>query len=209
MIKMGIRVLFPLLLHTMISLLVAGCFADLENVTFVTVLTALVSLPIFWKMWNRDREKFLLPEKKQNISLWFYVAAFVGGIGASCVSSLVMKVIRIEVYFSNQVQQELLSAGIWLQVAGLGFIIPVLEELLYRGVVYQRLREFLSIKPAIVTGALLFGLAHGNMIQFLYAFPMALILQWLFEKSGTLTASVLFHIGANLISIIITAMGIT
>lgn len=209
MVRNGFRIVIPLLVHTMISILVASCIGWLENVTLVTTITALVSLPIFWKMWKQDREKFPLQERVSQMPIWFYSAAFMGGMAASCASTLIMKTAHIEAYFSNQVQEELLSAGLGLQILGLGVIIPILEELLYRGVMYQRLREFLPLKPAVVTGALLFGLSHGNMIQFLYALPMALILHWLWEKSGTLTASVLFHMGANLISVIINASWIS
>lgn len=209
MVRNGFRIVIPLLVHTMISILVASCIGWLENVTLVTTITALVSLPIFWKMWKQDREKFPLQERVSQMPIWFYPAAFMGGMAASCASTLIMKTAHIEAYFSNQVQEELLSAGLGLQILGLGVIIPILEELLYRGVMYQRLREFLPLKPAVVTGALLFGLSHGNMIQFLYALPMALILHWLWEKSGTLTASVLFHMGANLISVIINASWIS
>lgn len=218
--KIG-RVLWPLVLHTVISALVAFGVGWLKDAlallsgrpatevmlsgadsTLVTVVTALVSLPVFWKMWNRS---FSDASETAHTHRWFYVAAFLGGIAASCLSSVIMDVIGIENYFSNQVQEELLSAGFLLQIVGLGVIVPLLEELLYRGVVYQRLREFLDVKPAIVTAALIFALAHGNMIQFLYALPMALILHWLQEKSGSLQASVLFHMGANLISVVVNA----
>lgn len=219
-----LRVLMPLLFHTMISVAAAFGVGWLENVlalvagqasttvtlnrgdaTIVTVLAAVLSLPLFWKMWKRDRECFPLRTEKKQVPGWFYITAFLGGIAASCVSSFIMDVVGIEKFFSNQVQEELFSAGFILQVAGLGLIVPVLEELLYRGVMYQRLREFLDVKPAIVTAALIFALAHGNMIQFLYALPMALILHWFYEKSGTLLAPVLFHMGANLISVLVNA----
>lgn len=218
--KIG-RVILPLLIHTAISLGVAMIIGSLKGVygfpgadsttldradaTLVTVLTAAVSLPVFWKMWKKDREWFPLQTEKKQMPVWFYAAVFLGGIAASCVSSFIMDVVGIENYFSNQVQEELFSAGFLLQVVGLGLIVPVLEELLYRGVMYRRLREFLGVKPAIVTAALIFALAHGNMIQFLYALPMALILHWLYEKGGTLLAPVLFHMGANLISVMVNA----
>lgn len=213
-----IRVLFPLALHTILSGIAAfgvgwvkdalallsgrpatGVLLNGGDATLVTVVTAVVSLPVFWKMWKRDN----ISAQIRKLPWWFYAAAFLGGILASCLSSVIMKYIGIENYFSNQVQEELLSAGFWLQVVGLGLIVPLLEELLYRGVMYHRLREFLDVKPAVVTAALIFALAHGNMIQFLYALPMALILHWLQEKSGNLQVPVLFHMGANLISVVV------
>ena len=216
--KIG-RVILPLLLHTAISFGVAFAAGILKSMnglpgtvgtvlngsdsTLVTVVTAAVSLPVFWNIWKKDRVQFPLKENKKAVPCWIYATAFLGGILASCAGSYFMDLVGIEQYFSNRVQEELLSAGFWLQVFGLGMIVPILEELLYRGVMYQRLREFLAVKPAIVSAALIFALAHGNMIQFLYALPMALILLLLCEKSGKLTVPILFHMGANLISVFI------
>lgn len=219
--KIG-RVIFPLLLHTAISIAAAFVIGALRggmglagsedsllsgrDAALVTVATAAVSIPVFGKMWKRDRLLHPLQNKKKP-AWWVFVIAFLGGIAASCLGSLLLNAAGVKQYFSNRVQEELFSAEFLLQAVGLGGIVPVLEELLYRGVIYQRLREFLAIKPAAVVAALIFALAHGNMIQFLYALPMALILQILWEKSGSLIPPILFHMGANLISIIVNTFG--
>lgn len=213
--KIG-RVLFPLLLHTAISIAVAFLIGGIRSwwggtgageavldgtdATLITVATAAVCIPVFWKIWKRDRARFPI-QKKEKAALWLYAAALLGGILASCFFSLLMDAAGVEQYFSNQVQEELFLAGFLLQVVGLGGIVPVLEELLYRGIMYQRLREFLDVKPAVAAATLIFALAHGNMIQFLYALPMAVILHLLWEKSGSLVPPILFHMGANLISV--------
>lgn len=218
------RVLWPLLLHTAISFAAAMMIGSIKGVygvsgmsgsslertdaTLVTVLTAVVSFPVFLSMWKKDRECFPFPGETKKQPFWFYFLAFLGGIAASCISSILMESIGLKNMFSNQVQEELFAAGSLLQIVGLGFVIPVLEELLYRGVMYHRLREFLDVKPAVVTAALIFALAHGNVIQFLYALPMALILHWLQEKDGKLLAPIAFHMGANLISVIANALKI-
>ena len=212
-----VRVLWPLLLHTVISTGVAfaagilkdmnylpgasGTVLDGTDATLVTVVSAAVSLPVFRNMRKRDRALTGKTGEKKRISVRMGAAAFFGGIFASCISTALMQGIGLEQYFSNRVQEELFSAGLLLQVIGLGLVVPVLEELLYRGILYDRLKEFLTGKTAAAAAALIFALAHGNMIQFLYALPMALILHWLCEKGGSLTLPILFHMGANLISV--------
>lgn len=98
---------------------------------------------------------------------------------------------------------EILHAGtVLVQFIGIGFIIPICEELLIRGLVYMRMRQYLQVNMAIIFSALLFALLHGNMIQGIYAFVLGVILAWFYEKYGSLLAPVLMHITANL-----TAMG--
>lgn len=80
-----------------------------------------------------------------------------------------------------------------------GFIKPVEEELVFRGLVYGRMRKYFSAVVAIPVSALLFGAYHGNLVQLVYAFIMGCFLAYVFEKYKSLKASLLVHSGANLI----------
>jgi len=48
----------------------------------------------------------------------------------------------------------------------------------------------------------LFGLYHGNVVQGMYAFVMAVMLAWVYEYSGQLLAPVLVHGISNLTSVV-------
>ena len=96
---------------------------------------------------------------------------------------------------------------------------PILEETLFRGIVFQfALRAvspawskdlgfwgFAGIRPstaqfwvANLIQAALFGLAHGNIVQGLYAFALGLVLGWVFWRTGRLSWSVGLHMCFNL-----------
>ena len=49
---------------------------------------------------------------------------------------------------------------------------------------------------------LAFALYHGNPLQFLYAFPMGLVMQYFLEKGGSLACPAACHMAANLTSIL-------
>ena len=98
---------------------------------------------------------------------------------------------------------EILNAGsVLVQVIAIGFICPICEELVLRGLVYMRMRQYLNVNLAIIFSALLFALIHGNMIQGIYAFILGVIFAWFYEKYGSIMAPVLMHVTGNL-----TAMG--
>ncbi len=74
---------------------------------------------------------------------------------------------------------------------------PVLEEMLFRGVL---LRAFLVQYPrwaAISYSALFFGAAHFNIYQFALAFFLGLLLGWLFERSRSLIPCIALHAALN------------
>ena len=66
-----------------------------------------------------------------------------------------------------------------------GLIAPAAEELLFRRLLLRRLRPY-GERFALVASALCFGLFHGNLNQFFYAFLLGLVLAELALSTGCL-----------------------
>jgi membrane protease YdiL (CAAX protease family) len=86
---------------------------------------------------------------------------------------------------------------------------PVLEELLFRGFLLNFLRRYLGRVAAIILSALAFALFHFSMSQSLGNFPLvgslftlALFLGYIYERQGSLFASIALHMTFNIISTI-------
>lgn len=82
-------------------------------------------------------------------------------------------------------------------------IVPITEELFFRGLIYGRLRQAM---PSIVAGlisSIVFGVFHGNVVQGIYAFCIGCILAAVYEKTDSLLLSIFGH---SLINAIGTAI---
>ena len=73
---------------------------------------------------------------------------------------------------------------------------PVLEELLYRGVLLQSMRKY-NEKFAIFLSAVIFGLMHQNYQQFILGFLVGIPLAVVTIKSGSIIPSIFTHIIMN------------
>ncbi|MDO5405698.1 MAG: CPBP family intramembrane metalloprotease [Eubacteriales bacterium] len=104
--------------------------------------------------------------------------------------------------------QLLSGPSLAVQILSVGLVIPLAEELVFRGFAYERLREVLSVRGAVAASAVYFGLFHGNLVQGIYATVFGVILALLCERYDSLTAAWLFHGAANLTSILVTALGL-
>lgn len=81
-------------------------------------------------------------------------------------------------------------------------IAPVVEEMLFRGIL---LRAFLQQYPrgaAIGYSALFFGAAHMNVYQFVLAFWIGLLLGWLYERSRSLVPCIVLHAAVNVTAVL-------
>ena len=74
---------------------------------------------------------------------------------------------------------------------------PILEELVFRGIVYNQLKSFNKPMTAIILTSLIFGLIHNSIINAVYAFGVSFILIYLYEKYKTIKAPILMHIFLN------------
>jgi len=79
---------------------------------------------------------------------------------------------------------------------------PILEELIFRGVILRYLLENLKPAPAILFSSLLFGLIHFSPDQIVHAFLGGIFLGYAYFKSNNLLMSIIFHALNNAIAFI-------
>ena len=77
------------------------------------------------------------------------------------------------------------------------------EELVFRGIVFQGLKRY-GKAAAIFGSALLFGIMHMNVVQFIYAFQCGLLLGLVVYKTDNIKYGIIMHGLSNLISVVVT-----
>ena len=77
---------------------------------------------------------------------------------------------------------------------------PVLEELLFRGIILEGFLNRYSPGKAIFWSAFLFGLFHMNPWQFIPGFLIGILLAWIYMKTRSLIPVILIHIINNSLS---------
>ena len=85
----------------------------------------------------------------------------------------------------------------------LGVVVPIAEELMFRGLLFGWLRSRLGLRPAMAISALCFSLLHGIAWLIPAIFVLGLILAWVYEKSGSLWAAITTHGLFNMISTVL------
>ncbi len=78
-----------------------------------------------------------------------------------------------------------------------GLISPLAEELLFRGLIYNRMKTWFSLRTSAVASSALFGIYHGNLVQALYGLLMGLLFSYAYELTGNFKIPVMMHGLAN------------
>lgn len=86
-------------------------------------------------------------------------------------------------------------AALALVVAG-----PILEEVIYRGLTYGKLRKNHSLITSILTVSILFGFLHGQWNVGVDVFALSVVACLMRETTGTIYAGIILHILKNAIA---------
>lgn len=79
-----------------------------------------------------------------------------------------------------------------------GMIAPIVEEIVFRGLVFNRMRRYYPTMAAMVVSGALFGIYHGNLVQGVYGGCMGILLAYTYERMKSFLFPCLFHAAANL-----------
>ena len=178
----------------------------------IMMLSALGTIVLTGILFARDRKLeqkagVVLPERASLSKYWTVVIFGISGcIAATCLMAMVQLAFYDEQY--QQAAQITYSAGFLVQIIGLGIVIPIAEELMFRGILYKRFRERQGFWYSALWSALLFSFIHSNTTQMIYAFLLGVLLSYLYEKFGSFRAPVVLHILLNTGSVVFTELGV-
>lgn len=96
------------------------------------------------------------------------------------------------------------SANIVLALILYVLAAPLVEELLFRGIIYNCLKGMLKPLSAMTIAAVFFGVYHGNTVQGIYGFAMACLIIYGYEYFGDFRVAVAMHALVNLISYVLS-----
>lgn len=76
-------------------------------------------------------------------------------------------------------------------------VAPIVEETLFRGLLYPMLRKKTGAVVAAVLSSLLFAAMHGNAVQAVAVIPLGLMLALVAERTGRVWPCVVLHLAYN------------
>lgn len=175
-----------------------------KSAMMINVIAGVIIIPVLSIILKQDKKS--REEKSVIVKKGEYIYPFLAGIFMCLGCNWLIDMSGIINIFTgfNEVADSLYGGSIIFEFIAMVIIAPLLEEILFRGIIFARLREYMSVKVAIVISALIFGIIHGNVVQGIYAFIIGVCLAYIYERYNTLLAAVLFHMSANLMSVIMT-----
>lgn len=177
---------------------------DVLSNELVTLIYYLLSMGVAFLIVNRIRKRetgflnynFSFSNIKTILLVIITIIAIQIGLLSPIVSLLPMPDFMKQIFLELSSQNGVL-AFITIVVAA-----PVLEELIFRGIILDGLLKKYSPLKSIVVSSLLFGLVHLNPWQFITATLIGFFSGWVYYRTQKLTLSIIIHMANNLFAFV-------
>ena len=102
----------------------------------------------------------------------------------------------VEIFLQEKRSNVILFLAVFASVLG-----PVIEEIFFRGFLYNALKKSFDMLLAVVLSAALFSALHTNMAGFVPIMILGILMACLYEATGSLITSMAVHIIHNSITV--------
>ena len=153
------------------------------------------------KIADETRLSYLKKEPVKN-----YVLIALAALGAAIgVNLLTIQSGILETVENSQAVREMQYSGnILLGLLCYGIIVPVAEELMYRGIVFNCIKKAMNnLNLAVLVSAFLHSSFNSDNTQIMYIFVIGLIMAYAYEYFGNFYVPMALHVGAGIVSYLI------
>ena len=93
-----------------------------------------------------------------------------------------------------------LESPIWFFITG-AVIAPIVEEIFFRGFLFQGFRQKYGWMPAIFLSSAIFGAAHLDPVSLIPTFVLGCVLAYVYHRSNSVWPGMIFHAAINSFSL--------
>lgn len=164
-----------------------------EGVVLIPALAAV--------FYSGEKLSVMIPFRKISIMSVFLVIIYVVMLFPLVTFVNALSMIFVENTVSA-ISDDVLAMPMWIMILSIGIIGPLVEEIVFRGIILQSYQRTGRIIGSILLSSILFGMMHMNFNQFAYGAVMGIMLALLYEATGSITASFLAHATFNTIEVL-------
>jgi membrane protease YdiL (CAAX protease family) len=134
-----------------------------------------------------------------------FTIMYAGNLAGNIINLIIQALAQSDM--TNLIQELIAGSSIWANLVFVVLLAPVMEELFFRRLLIKKLLAY-GEKPAVILSGLAFGLIHGNLTQFFYAFGLGLAFGYIFVKTGKVIYTIILHMIINFIGSVISVLAL-
>ena len=165
-----------------------------NNYIYIGIIVFALFIPYLLKKYHT--------ENKENKKLKFdnYLLIVILGMLVAGISTIIFYLINNIHGFTTTFNRSEVNLLHLIIVSGI--LLPILEEYMFRGVIYNNLQKDNEKMLSIITTSILFGVISSTIDGMIYSFALSFLLIYVYEKYKTLKAPIILHITSSIFIIL-------
>lgn len=173
-----------------------------------SVCNYILPLPIFLYLMNKLEKQEINSNKLTIKKFIVYIAIaltlmWIGNLIGLTITEILGNLIQSEI--ANPIVETIDSSSIYTNLLLMVIMAPIFEEIIFRKLLIDRTIKY-GKGVSILLSALIFGLFHGNLNQFFYAFIIGGFFAYVYIKTGKIIYTILLHLTVNFFGSIISVI---
>ena len=173
-----------------------------------SVCNYILPLPIFLYLMNKLEKQEIHSNKLTIKKFIVYIAIsltlmWVGNLIGLTITEILGNLIQSEI--ANPIVETIDSSSVYTNLLLMVIMAPIFEEIIFRKLLIDRTIKY-GKGVSILLSALIFGLFHGNLNQFFYAFLIGGFFAYVYIKTGKIIYTILLHLTINFFGSIISVI---
>ncbi len=189
----------------LIEKLFSVCVGSME----MTVAAGILTLISYFIIFKRRKKNFFSEIRLVKMPIPSCLLMFFFGASLNIATIFIFALIPFPESWLTQygeMSSVITDSAMWLQILTSVIVAPVVEEVVFRGLIHNTLKASMPMFAAMLASALVFGMVHGAIIWIIYAGTLGFLLSWVYEKYKSLLACVCLHFGYNLCGVLLAVL---
>lgn len=176
-------------------------------VSITVILAAIFSFIIYLAIFALRKLKITKICNFKKLKFSYIPASFILGISICFLNSSLLAMLAKADFFKYYIQQYQ-SLNQWLSetntillVMALALAAPLIEEIIFRGMIFYELKQIMPVFLVVIIQGLLFGIYHFNIVQFIYGSFLGIMFGLVYSWTQNLWVPVILHFSNNIMAV--------
>lgn len=175
-----------------------------SNIYLLTIIADVIFVAVVFFIFKAQNKKFSFEIELKKTNPLNLLPVIAIGFSLNILTSLLFLIVPekwLESY--TQSSESIASATGVVAFLSITLVGPIAEEMLFRGLIFTRLSRGLGITASVIASAVIFGIAHGNIVWTIYTAVLGVILAVIYIYTRSIICPILVHSSFNLANYVV------
>lgn len=186
----------------------AALQADNAAMTGICLLLgAIATLIVYFIIEKVKKSSFTKETDIKPVSPKHIILTVIGALGGMFFMNFIMSILPLPQDLTGDLangMSKLTAYPFWQAILANAIFVPIIEEVVFRGYIFNRLSKAMPQIVAALISSAVFGICHGGLLWAVWAFALGMIICLARIKTGSIIPGIIFHIIMNTFAMVVS-----